>query len=574
MVILGINHAAHDAAASLLVDGRVIAVAEEERFNRKKHAGDVPVQAMQFCLAQAGLRVCDIDHLAFFYDPYLLLRKRMRLMLRYFPSSLHVLREMAGVSPRTERLRMFLGEDRLLRARLFAHDAGLRYRFRYVVHHLCHAASAFLLSPFEEAAILSLDGAGESATTWLGRGQGTRLACLAEVHLPHSLGLLYSAVTDHLGFRPWSAEGKVMGLAAYGDPARYLPAFREIVRLQPDGGYTLDMRYFRYHVRGWTEWVSDRFIAQFGPRRVPESEITREHQDIAAALQVTTEEAALHVARALHRATGARALCLVGGVALNCVMNGRLLREGPFEDVFVQPMANDAGTSLGAALWVHHVALGCPRGEPLHDVYLGPAYDDETCRAALERHGLHFHRSDDVAEETAALLADGKIVAWFQGRMEVGPRALGNRSILADPRRAEMKDVLNARVKRREGFRPFAPSVLAERADDYFEHARPSPYMILNFHVRPEKRAIIPAVTHVDGTARVQTVTAEANPLYHRLIAAFERRTGVPVLLNTSFNVRGEPIVNTPDEAVTCFLGTAMDRLVLGSWIAEKPPGV
>jgi carbamoyltransferase len=330
------------------------------------------------------------------------------------------------------------------------------------------------------------------------------------------------------------------------------------------------MRWFRYHVRFWREWVSREFIEAFGPPREPESQMDQRHHDIAAALQAVTEEIGLHLTRSLQRTTGEQNLCLAGGVALNCVMNGRILRESGFKDVFVQPMANDAGTSLGAALYVYHMKLGHPRVEPLRDIYLGSEFTSEEFGKALGRHPVRWHRSEDPAREVAHLLADGKIIGWFQGRMEVGPRALGNRSILADPRRAEMKDVINARVKHREGFRPFAPSVLEEKADDYFDRAYTSPYMILNFEVRPEKRDVIPAVTHVDGTARVQTVARAVNPLYYRLIEEFERLTGVPVLLNTSFNVRGEPIVHTPDDAIRCFLSTGMDRLVLGDHIVEK----
>jgi carbamoyltransferase len=379
-------------------------------------------------------------------------------------------------------------------------------------------------------------------------------------------------VTEYLGFKPWSGEGKVMGLAAYGDPQRYLGQFRRMIHPTEDGGFAVDMSYFRYHVRFWREWVSQKFIAEFGPPRVPESAMDQRFMDMAAALQAVTEEIGLHVANHLQERTGEKNLCLAGGVALNCVMNGRILRESRFTDVFVQPMANDAGTSLGAALHVYHVKLGHPRVAPLHDIYLGPEFASGDFEKALARHPVRWHRSEDPAREVARLLADGKIIGWFQGRMEVGPRALGNRSILADPRRPEMKDVINARVKHREGFRPFAPSVLEEKAGEYFERSYTSPYMILNFEVRPEKRDVIPSVTHVDGTARVQTVARAVNPLYYRLIAEFESLTGVPVLLNTSFNVRGEPIVHTPDDAIRCFLATDMDRLVLGDHIVEKRP--
>jgi carbamoyltransferase len=568
VVVLGIDHNNHDSAASLLVDGKVVAVAEEERFLRKKHAGDIPVHATRFCLEYAGLKPRDVDHVAFFYDPYLVMRKRVTLFARYFPQSLALVRDVT--LPAARILKMFLGESRLLRRELFQDDPGCRFQFHYVEHHRAHAASALMLSPYDSAAILSIDGTGEWATTWMGHGRGTRLDLLREVHFPHSIGLVYSAVTKFLGFRPWSGEGKVMGLAAYGDPERYLPLFREIVQLRPDGDFRVDMRYFRYHIRYWREWVSQRFEERFGAPREPESTLTQRDFDIAAALQAITEEVGLHVAGALRRLTGERRLCLAGGVALNCVMNGKILRQSGFDDVYVQPMANDAGTSLGAALHVYHVGLGHPRVMELRDVCLGPEFTDAEVRIALARHPLDVHRSQDVCAETAALLAEGRIVGWFQGRMEVGPRALGSRSILADPRRPEMKDVVNARVKRREGFRPFAPSVLEERAGEFFVQPYDSPFMILNFEVRPDKRDVIPAVTHVDGTARVQTVSRRDRPLYHRLLEEFGKLTGVPVLLNTSFNVRGEPIVYTPDDAIRCFLGTDMDRLVLGDWVAAK----
>jgi carbamoyltransferase len=570
VVVLGINHNNHDSAASLLIDGRVAAVAEEERFLRKKHAGDIPVHAARFCLERTGLKPGDIDHVAFFYDPFLVMRKRISLFVRYFPSSLNLLVDMTA--PAAHILSMFLGEARLLKRKLFANDPSCRYQFHYVEHHQGHAASAFMLSPFERAAILSLDGTGEWATTWLGRGEGNRLEFIRQMSFPHSVGLVYSAVTEYLGFKPWSGEGKVMGLAAYGDPGRYLETFRRIIHPTDDGGFAVDMSYFRYHVRFWREWVSQKFIDVFGPRREPESAMEQRHQDIAAALQAVTEEIGIHIANHLQERTGEKNLCLAGGVALNCVMNGRILRESRFTDVFVQPMANDAGTSLGAALYVYHVKLGHPRVAPLRDIYLGPEFASEDFEKALQRHPVRWHRSEDPAREVARLLADGKIIGWFQGRMEVGPRALGNRSILADPRRPEMKDVINARVKHREGFRPFAPSVLEEKAGEYFERSYTSPYMILNFEVRPEKRDVIPSVTHVDGTARVQTVARAVNPLYYRLIEEFEGLTGVPVLLNTSFNVRGEPIVYTPEDAIRCFLATDMDRLVLGDHIVEKRP--
>jgi carbamoyltransferase len=443
-------------------------------------------------------------------------------------------------------------------------------RVRYLDHHLTHAASTFLPSPFEHAAVLGIDGAGEDITTWFGEGHERRVVRRHCIRLPHSIGLFYSAVTHYLGFKPWGGEGKVMGLASYGDPERYYPAMRELIHWTEDGHLRLDMRYFAYHLSNWRRWITPRFEERFGPARVPESEMTRHAEDVAAALQRVVEEAALAMVRHLHRLVPSKNLCLAGGVALNSVMNGRIAREGPFENLFIQPAANDAGTALGAGLVLANLRHGMPRQTGQSLVYLGPDFDEAACHQAAAAAGLRIERRVDVVEYTAERLAAGEIVGWFQGKMEVGPRALGNRSILADPRSPEMKDTLNLRVKHREPFRPFAPSVLAEAAGDWFGDARESPHMLLVFPVRPERRAQVPAITHVDGTARVQTVRRDDNRRYYDLIEAFGRRTGVPMLLNTSFNVRGEPIVGTPEDAVRCFTGTQMDLLVLGDLVCRK----
>jgi len=563
---LGISGYGHDSAVALVEDGRILAFVEEERFNREKHTMAFPEQSLRWVLEAHGLDLSDIGEVAFYAKPWRLIGARIGRALRYLPRSLSVFTaHRPGNALRIVALGHYLRNNSLPARR------PPSFRLRYVHHHLAHAASTFYLSPFEEAAIFSIDGAGEDMTTWFGFGQGTRILRRHCVRLPHSLGLFYSAVTHYLGFKPWGGEGKVMGLAPYGDPERYARDMRDLVRWSEEGRFTIDLRYFEYHLSDWTRWVSPAFEQRFGPRREPESEMTQRYQDIAAALQLVLEEAALALLRHLHRLVPSRNLCLAGGVALNSVMNGRLVREGPFENVFIQPAANDAGCSLGGALFLAHAAHGAARRAPAEVVYLGPEYSGAVCEAAARAGGLIVERAEDVTERTAALLADGKIVGWFQGRMEVGPRALGNRSILADPRDPAMKDTLNNRVKHREGFRPFAPSVLAEQAGDWFADVGHSPHMLLVYAVRPERRAQVPAITHVDGTARVQTVTAAANPLYHRLIAAFGRRTGVPMLLNTSFNVRGEPIVCTPADAVRCFLGTEMDVLVLGDLVCRKP---
>ncbi len=566
MIVLGISGLAHDSAIALLDGPRILAFAEQERFNREKHTGAFPAEALRWALASQGLDLSDVDEVVFYMRPWALIGQRTWEVLRYLPRSLPAL-----LARRPGNAFRFVTVGRQLRRAGIPARRGCRFRLRHVDHHLAHAASAFFVSEFDEAAILSVDGAGERITTWFGRGAGSRIERLHAIALPHSLGLFYSAVTHHLGFRPWGGEGKVMGLAPYGDPQRFYASLREIVRWSDDGRLDIDLRFIAYHLSAWQRWTSAAFAARFGPPRVPESELRDEHRDLAAALQRVTEDAALAFLRHLHRLVPSRNLCLAGGVALNSVMNGRLLREGPFERVFIQPAANDAGTALGAALYQVCGLHGLPRPAGAEIVFLGPAFDEARCEAAARGAGLRVERPPDMPARAAELLAEGRILGWFQGRMEVGPRALGNRSILADPRSPTMKDTLNHRVKRREAFRPFAPSVLEDHAAAWFADARPSPHMLLVFDVRPERRAEIPAVTHVDGTARVQTVTREANPRYHALLTAFAARTGVPVLLNTSFNVRGEPIVCTPEDAVRCFLGTAMDALVLGDLVCWKP---
>jgi carbamoyltransferase len=445
------------------------------------------------------------------------------------------------------------------------------YSFISVRHHTSHGASAFLLSPFQKAAILTLDGTGEMASTTLAFGADARIETIKEIYYPHSFGYLFASLTHYLGFLPECDEYKLMSLASYGND-RFQEQFKTIIKLEPDGGFAVDPSYFNYQKGIRDPWVSAKFITAFGPPRRKGEPLEQRHKDLAWALQKRLEDAGLHMARHLHEATGLEDLCLAGGVALNAAMNGRLLRESPFKRIFVQPASNDAGCCLGSAYYIYHSILNQPRGFTLKHAYLGPGYTDEACRAALDQAGLRYQRysEDELTRKTAELIAQGQVVGWFQGRMEMGPRALGNRSILADPRRADMKEVLNSKVKHREGFRPFAPSVLAEAAAEYFDCAADSPFMLFVFDVRKEKRDIIPAVTHVDGTARVQTVRAEENPRYWKLIKAFEKLTGVPVLLNTSFNVMGEPIVCSPADAVNCFHATGIDALVLGNHIVSK----
>ncbi|HEX8928843.1 MAG TPA: carbamoyltransferase [Actinomycetota bacterium] len=553
--ILGVNCFSHDTAACLLREGRIVAFAEEERFNRERHTKRFPDTAIAWCLEQGGVGLNDVDAVAFAHRPG----------LDFARGALDALRRAAP-----KRLAVQAATDaNLARKELtFRRRWGFRGRIVHVGHHDAHAAATFYPSPFDEAAVLTLDRGGDFLSTTMQHGQGARLRELAAVRNPDSLGEVYSAFTWYLGFLPNADEGKVMGLAPYGED-KLVPELAGMVRHTPDGAFRVNFDWFGYQRQ--SGWFSRRFSDRFGPPRRPESELTELHQNLAYAVQDVIEEAALHVARRLRQRTGSRNLCLGGGVALNSVMNARLLREAGFEHVFVQPAASDAGNALGAALWLWHQRLGNPRQEVMEHAFWGPEFSLRACEEALERRGLRAEQVHDAPAQAATLLAESRIVGWFQGRAEVGPRALGNRSILADPRRAGMKDVVNARVKRREAFRPFAPSVLHERGPHWFEDYHPNPFMLLVLPVRPERRELIPAVTHVDGSARLQTVTPAFNRRFHRLIVEFERRTGVPVVLNTSFNLRGEPIVLTPDEAVHDFLASDMDALFLGDLLVRKP---
>ncbi|HZQ65902.1 MAG TPA: carbamoyltransferase C-terminal domain-containing protein [Gaiellaceae bacterium] len=571
--ILGLNAYHGDAAAALVVDGELVCAAEEERFNRVKHCAGFPAQAAAWCLAEAGLEAGELDHVAIGRDP------KANLGHKLLRTVLH------GASPRYLKARLEnAARVRDVRGELTAAlGADVRAELHHVEHHRAHVASAFFVSPFEDAAVLSVDGFGDFASTMLAEGRGSSLRVLERVLFPHSLGIFYTAVTQWLGFPGYGDEGKVMGLAPYGTP-RFLDEMRRMVR--PHGDlFELGLDFFRHDKEGvdmtWDEGTpaigrlfSDRMEETFGPAREPGSELTAQHEDVAASLQAMLEEAYLQLVRALWERTRIPRICLAGGVALNAVANGRIRPETPFEDVFVQPAAGDSGIAVGAAYHVWHQHLGRPRGFVMDHAYFGPAYADDDCAAALAAAGLDGDRLDDDELFTAVAerIAAGDVVGWFQGRMEFGPRALGNRSIVADPRRPDMKDVLNARIKHREPFRPFAPSILAEAAGDWFEQDYTSPFMVLVYKTRAEKRELVPAVNHVDDTGRVQTVTREANERYYRLIEAFERRTGVPILLNTSFN-ENEPIVMTPAQAVETFQKTRMDLLVLGNLVVRRSGG-
>ncbi len=589
--ILGISAFYHDSAACLVREGRVVAAAQEERFSRLKHDHRFPSQAVEYCLREGGIDVADLDLVAFYDKPWLKFERLLETYLAFAPAGLpSFLRSM----PLWLKEKLWMGE-------FIRHEIGFDGELVYPEHHQSHAASAFFPSPFERAAVITADGVGEWATASWGVGNGNRIDISHELRFPHSLGLLYSAFTYSTGFKVNSGEYKVMGLAPYGEPTYVQTILDELMDLRPDGSFRLDMRYFNY-CQGLT-MTSEAFHRLFGgPPRKPESLLTQRDMDLARSIQDVVEEVMLRTARHVRRETGERHLCLAGGVALNCVANGRILREGIFDDLWVQPASGDAGGALGAAYFAwHHVRHAERHNRPGHDAqagsYLGPAFATPDIASWLDREGRPYHRFDDGAISAAAadLLARGKVVGWFNGRMEFGPRALGSRSILADPRDPEMQSRMNQKIKFRESFRPFAPSCLEETVGEYFEIDRPSPYMMLVAPVRADRRrpttadedsrfgidrlkiprSDIPAVTHVDYSARVQTVSREQHPRFHQLIEEFRRRTGCAVIINTSFNVRGEPIVCTPQDAYRCFMETAMDALVLEDLLLhkeEQPP--
>jgi len=581
--ILGLSAFYHDSAACLVQDGRIVAAAQEERFSRKKHDAGFPRHAIDYCLREGGLaRGAELDLVAFYEKPFL---KFDRLLSSYLASAPHGLPSFIKAMP------VWMKEKIWLKATI---GGELDYAGPIIFpeHHESHAASAFFPSPFEEAAVLTIDGVGEWTTTSVGKGEGNKVELLEELRFPHSLGLLYSAFTYYLGFRVNSGEYKVMGLAPYGEPTFRDLILSELLDLKEDGSFRLNLRYFDF-IAGlrMTNRAFDELVG--GPPRKPESELTQHHMDLARSLQAVTEEIMLRMARHARELTGQRNLCLAGGVALNCVGNGHILREGIFDRIWIQPAAGDAGGALGAALLAWHHYHGKPRTvaktrDQQRGSFLGPAYESA---ALLDSEAVpHTALSDDdLAPRVAELLEDGNVIGWFQGRMEFGPRALGNRSILADPRRSDMQEKLNLKIKFRENFRPFAPAVLEERVADCFQLTESSPYMLLVAQVQDtlriegesapaagmmarlkQRRSTLPAITHVDYSARVQTVSEEENPRFYGLLTAFERRTGCPVLVNTSFNVRGEPPVCTPEEAYRCFLRTDMDYLVLNNVLIAK----
>jgi len=569
MYILGLSSYAHEASASLIKDGEIKSVLEEERFNRKKHTWEFPENAIRACLKREGISIHDIDYFTFFWVPRNEFLGNITHVLRYFPESLNLFRSPSGGDALSflDRVRMMQTVGLDLQKRFGLKDIP---KIHFVEHHPAHAASAFFVSKFEEAAILTMDGRGESTSTMMAVGKGNKITKIREIKVPHSLGHLYAAVTDHLGFRPFFDEWKVMGLSAYGADT-LVKDFEDILSLTDDGGYRLNLKYFKFHTCGQAQWVSDEFIKKFGPKREYNGPYEQKHFDIARALQVLIERAGVHLTRHLEGITGLPNLCMTGGVVLNCLMNKRIVEETSFKGYFFQPIASDAGTSLGSALYYYHQNLNGPRKYIFDSCYLGNEFSNEEIEAVLKAKNIAYRRSPNIAAETARHIADGKIVGWFQGRMEAGPRALGNRSITVDPTRPDMKERLNSRVKKREFYRPFAPSVLEEKCCEYFIMPKglDSPHMILIGDVREDKKKVIPAVTHNDGTARVHTVNRDLNPRYWQLIYEFGKITGVPVLLNTSFN-ENEPIVCTPQEAVDCVMRTEFDVLAIGDFLVEK----
>ena len=584
--ILGISAFYHDSAACLLRDGAIVAAAQEERFTRKKGDSEFPRQAARYCLKAAGIQPGDLAYVGFYDKPLLKFERILETYLGVAPRGFSQFR-LAGPAWMKEKL----FQDREIRSAL-----GYDGEVLYAEHHESHAASAFFPSPFDEAAILTVDGVGEWATASFGTGHGNDLELLKELHWPDSLGLLYSAFTYFTGFKVNSGEYKVMGLAPYGEPKYVDIIYRELIDLREDGSFTLNQKYFNY-LTGltMTDGAFDALLG--GPPRVPESKLTQREMDLARSIQVVCEEIMMRMARSAHRETGLENLCLAGGVALNCVANGRLLREGPFKRLWIQPAAGDAGGALGVAQLIWHRHLKRPRTvtagkDAMRGAYLGPEFSPDEIRAYLDAQGATYERVERhcLLERVARLLAEEKVVGWFDGRMEFGPRALGARSILGDPRSPRMQAQMNLKIKFREGFRPFAPSVLRERVHDYFELDADSPYMLLVAPIRRERqipmtaeqrglwgidqlnvlRSDIPAVTHIDYSARIQTVSQDTNRNYYDLIKEFERLTGCAVLVNTSFNVRGEPIVCTPADAYQCFMRTHIDYLVLGPFLLDK----
>lgn len=563
MYILGISCFYHDSAAALIKDGEVIAAASEERFTRKKHDYEFPTNACQYVMKQAGITAKDIDYVGFYDKPLLKFERILFAAIRNFPRSLPT---WVHAIPTWMKQKLWIPN-------IIKEELGIdESKILFAEHHMSHAASTFFCSPYEEANILTLDGIGEWATASAGVGRGNQIKLLKEIRYPHSLGMLYSAITYYLGFKVNSAEYKVMGLAPYGKPIFANKMMDEMIEIKEDGSFRLNMKYFSYdYDLVMTNGHMERFFG--APRRKGETKLDQIHKDVAASVQKVTEEVVKRMATALYKETGLDKLCLAGGVALNCVANGKIVRETPIKNIFVQPAAGDAGGSIGVALYIYYSLLNNPRKnlDKPFDPFLGPSYSADEIKQYLESNGIKYQApgKTDLLKKVAKLVDEQQVIGWFQGRMEFGPRALGNRSIIADARNPKNKDVVNLKIKFRESFRPFAPSILAERVNEYFDIPCPSPYMLLVAPVKEDKR-VIPSVTHVDHSARIQTITPEINKKFYELVTEFDKQTGCPVIINTSFNVRGEPIVMTPHDAYMCFMRTNMDYLVMDDFLLDK----
>jgi carbamoyltransferase len=571
--ILGINAYHGDAAAAIVRDGQLVAAVEEERFKRIKHWAGFPAQSIRYCLEAAGIDAGDIDHIGISFNPRANFARRLRFVIANRPS-------VGSLLDRLRRQGKTLGLEEQFANAVGASRGTIKAKFHRVEHHQAHVAAGFLISPFDEAAVLSIDGMGDFTSTLLAHARGTNWRELGTVYYPHSLGFLYTAVTMYLGFPHYGDEYKVMGLAPYGEP-EFADVFRRIIRPSGDK-FELDLDYFTHHKTGirmtWNDGApivhpfhSRKLEAELGPMREAKEELTQRHDNIARSLQAVTEEIILHLLRRLHEKTDCKNACLTGGCAMNSVANGKVTRETPFEHVYIPAGAADNGTSFGAAFYIWNRVLGGPRSFVQDHAFWGCECSEEECAAVVQAAGLpcHCFPLDELIDRTVDLLLAGKVVGWFQGRMEFGARALGNRSLLADPRRADMRDIINLRIKFRERFRPFAPSILEEHVADWFDLDEAAPFMEKVFPIRPEKQSLIPAVTHVDGSGRLQSVSRRTNPLYYSLIERFYRRTGVPILLNTSLN-ENEPIVRTPQEAISCFLRTDMDAIILGRYMVDR----
>lgn len=593
MIILGINAYHGDAAAAIIRDGQIIAAAEEERFNRRKHCAGFPTMAVRYCLEAAGVSIEEVDHIGISRSPSANLHKKILYAATRAVKNITGGKSSGEQQGTAERNLITTVRERLANAakvRDLKDDLAdalgisknqLKARFHNIQHHHAHLASAFLVSPFQKAALLSIDGFGDFISTMWGVGEGNSIDVLGQVEYPHSVGTLYTATTQYLGFPYYGDEGKIMGLAPYGKP-RFIEEFRDIIRTEENGQFRLNLDYFCHHTQGdamtWEDGspvigriFSDEYAKRFGPIREKNQPVGEREQDIAASLQLRLEEVGFHILNHLHEVTGLTDLGVAGGVAYNSVMNGKILLNTKFQRVFIQPAAGDSGTALGVCYQIYNLILKQPRNFVMEGAYTGPEYSDTEIRSELEASKLEYetYSDEEVTRQAARDISEGAVVGWFQGRMEFGPRALGNRSIVVDPRRPDMKEILNERIKKRETFRPFAPSILEEKVGDYFEQTHPAPTMLMVYQIKPERRAEIPAVTHVDGSGRLQTVSRSLNDRYYQLISDFHELTGTPIILNTSFN-ENEPVVCTPRHAIDCFLKTRMDVLYLGNFAVRR----